>query len=417
MDYFHFVDNQLYCEEVPLTHIAKAVGTPFYCYSEKTLQRHVSVFQEAFSSISHLICYSVKANSNLAVLDALVKQGAGFDIVSVGELERVKRVGCPPERVVYSGVGKGRDEIRAALAFGLLMFNVESRGELLRLNKIAGEMGKKAPVAIRVNPDVDPQTHPYISTGMRANKFGIAHDQALSLYQEAAGMKHLQVVGMDCHIGSQLTSLAPFVDALKRILALEKELRDAGIKLKYMDLGGGLGIPYEEEQTAPHPDHYAGALMAELVGRDITLILEPGRAIAGNAGVLVTAVEYVKEGEDKRFIITDAGMNDLMRPALYQAYHSVLPVVRRFGREESVADVVGPICESGDYFARDRLLPEFQEGELMAIRSAGAYGFVMSSNYNSRPRVPEVMVRGGQFAVVRRRETIAQLMENESLFA
>lgn len=416
MDYFHYVGNLLHCEKVGLSQIADEVGTPFYCYSEKTLQRHISVFKEAFAPISHLICYSVKANSNLAVLDALVKEGAGFDIVSRGELERVKRVGCVPEKVVYSGVGKRVDEIRAALDFGILMFNVESRSELLRINSVAGDMGKIAPIAIRVNPDVDPKTHPYISTGMRTNKFGIAFDKALPLYKEAAAMANIDVLGMDCHIGSQLTSLEPFVDALKRVLVLENKLLKAGIKLKYLDLGGGLGIPYEEEKIPPHPEHYAEVLMAELANRDITLILEPGRVIAGNAGVLVTKVEYIKDGEEKRFIITDAGMNDLLRPALYEAYHAVQPVKRRFGSEESVCDVVGPICESGDYFARDRLLPEFQEGELMAVHSAGAYGFVMSGNYNSRPRVAEVMVRGDKFQVVRRRETIEQLFENESLF-
>ncbi|MBF0357136.1 MAG: diaminopimelate decarboxylase [Magnetococcales bacterium] len=416
MDYFHYSENLLHCEEVPLSKIAQEVGTPFYCYSEKTLQHHIRVFKDAFAPISNLICYSVKANSNLAVLSTLFKEGAGFDIVSAGELERVKRVGCPGERIVYSGVGKGRDEIKAALEYGILMFNVESRSELLRLNSIAGSMAKKAPIAIRVNPDVDPQTHPYISTGMRTNKFGIPFDKALDLYTEAAAMEHIEVLGLDCHIGSQLTSLTPFVDALKRVLHLEKKLSALGIKLKYMDLGGGLGIPYEEEQIPPHPEHYAGVLMAELVDLDLTLILEPGRVIAGNAGVLVTGVEYIKQGEEKQFIITDAGMSDLMRPALYGAYHGLQPVVRRFGREESVCDVVGPICESGDYFARDRTLPEFQEGELMAVRSAGAYGFVMSSNYNSRPRAAEVMVRGDKFAVVRRRETIAQLLENESIF-
>ncbi len=416
MDYFHYVDNRLHCEEVPLSTIADAVGTPFYCYSEKTLKRHIRVFQEAFAAIPHIICYSVKANSNLAVLDALAQEGGGFDVVSGGELARAARIGCPGEKIVFSGVGKSREEIRAALEYGILMFNVESRGELLRINAVAGAMGKKAPIALRINPDVDPKTHPYISTGMRSNKFGIAYDKALALYKEAKKLPNIEILGMDCHIGSQLTSLAPFVDALKRVLVLEKKLRKAGIRLKYLDLGGGLGIPYEEEQVPPHPEHYAGVLLAELTDMEVTLILEPGRAIAGNAGVLVTKVEYVKEGEEKRFIITDAGMNDLMRPALYEAYHSVQPVERRFGRDEAVADVVGPICESGDYFARDRLLPEFHEGELMTIRSAGAYGFVMSGNYNSRPRVAEVMVRGDRFAVVRRRETIDQLMENESLF-
>ena len=416
MDHFSYQENRLFCEQVPLDQIAEQVGTPFYCYSEQTLRRHLMVFQEAFGATKHLICYSVKANSNLAVLDALLKQGAGFDIVSGGELQRIKHIGAPPKKIVFSGVGKSKEDIVAALEYGILMFNVESSAELRRINTLAGRLGKKAPIALRINPDVDPQTHPHISTGMRRNKFGIAHDKAVALYKEAVGMAHLDVIGLDCHIGSQLTSLEPFVDALRRVISLVDKLEKEGILLKILDLGGGLGIPYDETRLPPHPELYAKALLNELAGRDVTLVLEPGRVIAGNAGVLVARVEYIKEGEEKRFIILDAGMNDLMRPTLYDAYHAILPVVRRFGREEMVADVVGPICESGDFFAKDRLLPECQSGDLLAVRSAGAYGFVMSSNYNSRLRVAEVLVRGDRFKVVRKRETMDQLLENECLF-
>lgn len=425
MDHFHYQGDRLFCEQVPLDRIAEAVGTPFYCYSEQTFTRHFQVFQKAFASTSHLICYSVKANSNLAVLDLLLRQGAGFDIVSGGELARVKRIGCPPERVVFSGVGKTEDEIRAALAYGILLFNVESAGELRRIHALAGRMGRKAPIALRINPDVDPKTHPHISTGLRRNKFGIPHDQALALYREAARMPYVEVLGLDCHIGSQLTRLEPFVDALRRIGTLMSVLEQEGIVLRYLDLGGGLGIPYEEGSTPPDPGLYAEALLAELSRVGMvqtfcaghgTLIFEPGRVIAGNAGVLVAQVQYVKEGEEKRFIILDSGMNDLIRPALYNAYHGIIPAVRRFGQEERVADVVGPICESGDFFARDRLLPDFQEGDLLVVRSAGAYGASMGSHYNTRPRVAEVMVRGAQFAVVRRRESFDQLLENEMLF-
>ncbi|MEO5340751.1 MAG: diaminopimelate decarboxylase [Magnetococcus sp. MYC-9] len=422
MDHFFYRDNRLFCEQVPLEQIAQAVGTPFYCYSEQTLRHHFQVFQKAFAPVPHLICYSVKANSNLAVLDLLLRQGAGFDIVSAGELARVQRIGCPAERIVFSGVGKSAAEIQAALAYGILLFNVESAGELRRINALAGAMGRRAPVALRINPDVDAKTHPHISTGLRRNKFGIPYKQALALYREAARLPHLELLGLDCHIGSQLTALEPFVDALRRVLALLQSLEREGIALRYLDLGGGLGIPYDDGRPPPHPELYAGALLAELADspfarRQGTLILEPGRVIAGNAGVLVARVEYVKEGEEKRFLILDAGMNDLLRPALYNAHHAILPVARRFAQEEQMTDVVGPICESGDFFAHDRLLPAFQEGDLLAVRSAGAYGFVMSSNYNTRPRAAEVMVRGDRFAVVRRRETLDQLMDNESLFA
>ncbi|MBF0127399.1 MAG: diaminopimelate decarboxylase [Magnetococcales bacterium] len=417
MDHFRYQDNHLLCERVPLGQIADQVGTPFYCYSEATLEHHFDVFRNAFAAIDHLICYSVKANGALAVLDALARRGSGFDIVSGGELERVRRVGASAQKVVFSGVGKSTVEIRAALEYGILLFNVESQAELIRLNDLAGQMGKRAAIALRINPDVNPVTHPYISTGLARNKFGIPMAQALELYRQAAAMKHLDPIGLDCHIGSQLTSVEPFVDALRHIKRLLEELRREGITIRYLDLGGGLGIPYEAQQTPPHPERYASALLTELDGLNVTLILEPGRVIAGNAGVLVARVEYIKQGAEKRFIITDAGMNDLIRPALYDAYHGIIPVVRRFDREEMMADVVGPICESGDFFARDRMLPEFRAGELLAIRSAGAYGFAMSSNYNTRPRAAEVMVRDNRFAVVRPRETIQQLLEHEALFS
>ncbi|MBF0621781.1 MAG: diaminopimelate decarboxylase [Magnetococcales bacterium] len=416
MDHFHYQDGVLCAESVPLARIAESVGTPFYCYSSATLSHHLAVFRQAFASIDHLICYSVKANSNLAVLNLLVEAGAGVDIVSGGELARAARVNCPPERIVFSGVGKSSAEIRAALYRGLLMFNVESRAELERINRIAGEMGKIAPVSLRINPDVDPKTHPYISTGLRKNKFGIPHAMALDVYQVANTMPHIEIVGLDCHIGSQLTQLDPFVDAVRRVRGLVELLIENGINIRYLDLGGGLGIPYREEEETPSPALYAEALLSELEGLNITLVLEPGRAIAGNAGVLVARVEYVKQGEEKQFIITDAGMNDLMRPALYEAYHTVIPVQLNDSAETSIADVVGPICESGDYFARDRMLPNMAEGDLLAVRSAGAYGFVMSSNYNSRPRPAEVMVRGDDFSVIRERETIESLMAGEQIF-
>nr|CRH07597.1 diaminopimelate decarboxylase [Candidatus Magnetococcus massalia] len=416
MDYFHYQDDQLFCEEVSLAKLADTIGTPFYCYSERTLLRHLRVFQEAFSRSESLICYSVKANSNLAVLDALARNGCGFDIVSGGELARAKHIGCPGEKIVFSGVGKSSQEIRDALIYGVRMFNVESIPELHRIQQVAQKLNKKAPIALRINPDVDAKTHPYISTGLKRNKFGIPHDQAVAVYQEAASLSHIEVVGLDCHIGSQLTQLAPFVDALLRVKELIKELQEAGITIKNLDLGGGLGIPYEDGETPPSPAELAEALLEHLEEMELTIILEPGRSIAGNAGVLVTQVEYVKQGEERNFIITDAGMNDLLRPAIYDAYHGVVPVQRWFDREEKVADVVGPICETGDFFARDRYLSEVHQGELLAVRSAGAYGFVMSSNYNSRPRVPEVLVRGDQYAVVRKRESVEQLLENESTF-
>lgn len=417
MDHFFYRENRLFCEQVPLDRIAQAVGTPFYCYSEQTLNHHFQVFQQAFAAYPHLICYSVKANSNLAVLDALVRSGAGLDIVSGGELERAKRVGCPPQRLVYSGVGKSGAEIRAALEYGLLMFNVESVGELERINAVAGELGVQAPISFRVNPDVDPQTHPYISTGLRRNKFGIPHQDAVALYRQAAALPNIRVVGLDCHIGSQITNLNPFVDAVRRIRGLLEELLACGLAVRVLDVGGGLGIPYRAEaEHPPLPAAYAYVLQSELAGLEVTLVLEPGRLIVGNAGVLVTRVEYVKQGPEKGFVIVDAGMNDLLRPAIYDAYHHIVPVARDPERPTATVDVVGPICESGDFFARDRLLGEVKPGELLAVRSTGAYGFTMSSNYNTRPRAAEVLVRGDRWAVVRRRETVADLLAAESLF-
>lgn len=416
MDHFTYRGDALHCEEVPLAAIADAVGTPFFCYSGATLLRHLQAFQGPLKDRPHLVCYSVKANSNLAVLDLLAKNGAGFDIVSGGELERVKRIGCAGERVVYSGVGKSETEIRAALDYGVLMFNVESLPELHRIDRIAGEMGKRAGIALRVNPDVDAGTHPYISTGLKANKFGIPHQEAVAAYKEAAGLANIDVIGLDCHIGSQLTSEAPFVHALERVTNLMVELGHEGIPIRYLDLGGGLGIPYGDGSDPPPPSKYVEALLDAMGSLDVTLVFEPGRAIAGNAGVLVTRVEYVKQGEEKTFVITDGAMNDLIRPSLYDAFHDVLPVVRREGGAAVKVDVVGPICETGDFFARDHLLQEMAEGEYLAVRSAGAYGFVMSSNYNTRPRAAEVMVKSDRFQVVRERENLIQLLAGERTF-
>ncbi|MBF0158156.1 MAG: diaminopimelate decarboxylase [Magnetococcales bacterium] len=414
MDYFHYLEDRLHCEEVPLEEIAAAVGTPCYCYSQRTLMRHLQAFQRAFVDTPHLICYSVKANSNLTLLKRLVDRGAGLDIVSGGELERARRAGCPGERVVFSGVGKSHDEISAALGYGIRMFNVESMPELYRINAIATRLGVRAPVALRINPDVDAHTHSHMTTGLWRNKFGIPYGQAIDLYRQANRLGHIEVVGLDCHIGSQLTTLDPFVEAIQRIGALLPLLRREGIQLRYLDIGGGLGIPYESGDQPPTPAQLAEALHSQLQQfPDVELILEPGRAIVGNAGVLMARVEYVKPVEDRCFVITDAGMNDLIRPALYNAWHGVLPVVRHFDRSEWLSDVVGPICESGDFFARDRLLPEFQEGELLVVRSAGAYGFSMSSHYNSRPGVAEVLVDGNRFSVIRQRETIEQLLAHE----
>lgn len=412
MHHFHYRDERLHCEDVPLAAIAAKVGTPFYCYSHATLSHHFRTFDEAYQG-PHLTCFSVKSLSNIAVLRLLARLGAGMDVVSGGELYRALKAGVAASRICFSGVGKTRAEIDAALKAGILMFNVESAQELDAISARAKALGLVARVALRVNPDVDPRTHPYISTGLKKNKFGIAIEQAEAEYRRAATLPGLDVCGLDCHIGSQLTQISPFVDSLRRLKALLARLKDAGLDIGYLDLGGGLGITYDAEEP-PHPNEYAAAIARELEGSNLTVIFEPGRVIVGNAGVLVTRVIYVKEAS-RRFVIVDAGMNDLVRPSLYGSYHALWPVVRAAGRPESEADVVGPICESGDFLARGRLLPELRPGELLAAMSAGAYGFTMASNYNSRPRVAEILVKGGEFFVIRRRETYARLVAGEKI--
>lgn len=413
MDYFHYRDGRLYAEDVDLTALAAEYGTPCYVYSRATIERHWRAFDQALANRKHLVCYAVKANSNLAVLNVLARLGAGFDIVSVGELERVLRAGGDPAKVVFSGVGKRADEMRRALEVGIRCFNVESEAELHRLNAVAGELGKRAPVALRVNPDVDAGTHPYISTGLKENKFGIDIQAAPAIYAEAARLPHIEVVGVDCHIGSQLTSVAPFVDALDRVLLLLDQLAAQGIEIKHLDLGGGLGIRYRDEDP-PLPADHADAVLARLGARPQEIITEPGRAIVGNAGVLLTRVEYLKCTPYRNFAIVDAAMNDLIRPTLYGAWQQILPVVPREGGVRRSYDVVGPVCETGDFLGKDRELA-IEPGDLLAVRSAGAYGFVMSSNYNTRPRAAEVMVDGAQAYLVRQRETLEQLMAGETL--
>ncbi len=413
MDHFQYRNGRLHAEEVSLAMVAEAYGTPCYVYSRATIERHWRAFADVLAGRPHLICYAVKANSNLAVLNVLARLGSGFDIVSGGELARVLRAGGDPRRVVFSGVAKSEAEIRDALAADILCFNVESVSELRRIDRVAGSLGRKAPVSVRVNPDVDARTHPYIATGLRDNKFGIDIRDALDVYREAARLPHLEVVGLDCHIGSQLTATDPFVAALERLLRLLDALAAEGIVLRHLDVGGGLGIRYRDE-TPPEPADYAGALLAQLEGRDLRLIMEPGRAIVGNAGVLLTRVEYLKHGADKDFAIVDAGMNDLLRPALYDAWQDIVPVRPREDVPARRYDVVGPVCETGDFLGRDRMLA-LCEGDLLAVRSAGAYGFVMSSNYNSRPRPAEVMVDGESVHLVRRRERRDDLYAGESL--
>jgi len=413
MDYFEYRSGELFAEGVPVRRIAREVGTPAYIYSLATLKRHYRVFDQAFARLSHLVCFSMKSNSNLAVLRAFVKEGGGFDIVSAGELFRALKAGADPKKIVFSGVGKKKAEIEYALNAGILMFNVESEQELTVLNEVARGVEKKAPISLRVNPDVDPKTHPYISTGMKKSKFGIDIKRSLEVYKRALSLTHLEVIGVDCHIGSQLTTIPPFVDALSRVKVFVEALRKEGARIRYLDLGGGLGIRYKDEEP-PHPEEYAGALIQGLRGLDVTLILEPGRVVVGNAGILVTEVLYLKEGEEKTFVVVDGGMNDLIRPALYGSYQAIRPVVERKG-EMIVADVVGPICESGDFFAKDREIPRPQEGDLLAVMSAGAYGFTMSSNYNSRPRAPEILVDGDNFHVVRKRESFEDLISGETI--
>ncbi len=410
MDYFNYQAGELYAEDVAVADIAKQYGTPCYVYSRATLERHWRAFDEALAGIDHLVCYAVKANSNLAVLNVLARLGSGFDIVSVGELERVLAAGGDPHKVVFSGVGKRDDEMRRALEVGIHCFNVESEEELEQLNQVANELGVTAPVSIRVNPDVDARTHPYISTGLKENKFGIDINRALEVYRRAAKLSHLSIRGVDCHIGSQLTDTAPFLDALERVMQLVDQLVAQGIGIKHLDLGGGLGIRYRDE-TPPLPAAYAAALRQRLGDTALSILIEPGRAIVGNAGILLTRVEYLKHTEHKDFAVVDAAMNDLMRPALYNAWQEIIPVLPRQG-EARRYDVVGPVCETGDFLGKDRELC-LAPGDLLAVRSAGAYGFSMSSNYNSRPRAAEVMVDGKQSHLIRERETVAELYAHE----
>jgi len=418
MNHFEYRDGELFAEQVPVQRIAREVGTPAYIYSLATLRRHYRVFDQAFAKVPHLVCFSVKSNSNLAVLRTFAKEGSGFDIVSGGELFRALKAGGDPRKIVFSGVGKKKEEIEYALNAGILMFNVESEQELTFIDQLSRGLGKRAPISLRVNPDVDPKTHPYISTGMKKSKFGIEITRSAELYKKALSLKNLEVVGVDCHIGSQLTSVGPFVDALSRVReyldrVLVGYLRKEGANIRYLDLGGGLGIQYKDEEP-PRPEEYAAALIQGLEGLDVTLILEPGRVIVGNAGILVTEVLYLKETEEKNFVVVDGGMNDLIRPALYGSYQAIRPVLDKKAGT-IVADVVGPICESGDFFAKDREVPRPEPGDLLAVMSAGAYGFTMASNYNSHPRPPEVLVDGDKFYVVRQRETLDDLIRGETI--
>ncbi|MEW5721945.1 MAG: diaminopimelate decarboxylase [Thermodesulfobacteriota bacterium] len=413
MHHFQYKNDELHCEDVPLRRIAAEVGTPVYVYSHATLVRHFRAFDDAFAGLPHLTCYSVKANSNLAVLRLFADLGGGVDIVSGGELYRALKAGLPGDRIVFSGVGKTVEEIQDALAADILLFNVESPQELDLLSRTASDLGRKAPIALRVNPDVDPKTHPYVATGLKKSKFGVPVAAALEEYLRAAALPGLEVVGLDCHIGSQLTEVGPFVDALGRLLELRRKMAAHGLHVKYLDLGGGLGITYDSE-APPRPDEYAAALRKYVNGQGLTLLFEPGRVIVGNAGVLLARVLFTKAGEQKDFLVIDGAMNDLIRPSLYDSYHAVQPVLRA-DRPSIHADVVGPICESGDFLAKDRMLPRLEAGEYIAVMSAGAYGFSMSSNYNSRRRAPEVLVKGDRYRVIRRRESFEDLVRGEEI--
>ena len=415
MEPFEYRDGRLYAEGVALSEIADCVGTPCYVYSRAAIETAWRGLDGAFGARDHLVCYAVKANSNLAVLSMLARIGSGFDIVSGGELERVLRAGGDPGRVVFSGVGKTEDEMRRALQLGIYCFNVESVPELERLDRVAGALDRQAPVSLRVNPDVDARTHPYIATGLKESKFGVAMPEAIEAYRLAANSRHLRVIGVDCHIGSQLTEMAPFADAVTRVMALVRDLASAGIELRHVDLGGGLGIRYRDE-TPPPPNEYVSVLVRGVDGYGggkLRILIEPGRAVVGNAGILLTRVEYLKHGETRNFAVVDAAMNDLLRPALYDAWHDVVPVSQRSG-ETRIYDVVGPVCESGDFLAHARAL-RVEPGDLIALRSAGAYGSSMSSGYNTRPRCPEVVVDEGRFHVARRRETVDELLSLESV--
>ena len=414
MDFFQYKKNQLMAENLPVKQLAEQFGTPLYVYSRATLERHWHAFNNAFGEHPHLVCFAVKSNPNIAILNIMAKLGSGFDIVSQGELERVLAAGGDAAKVVFSGVAKSCQEIARALEVNIRCFNVESEAELLRINQIAGEMGKIAPISLRVNPDVDAHTHPYISTGLKENKFGVSAEQAREVYKVAATLPNIKIIGMDCHIGSQLTELQPFLDAVDRLIMLMEQLKQDGIRLKHLDLGGGLGVTYTDE-TPPHPTEYAKALWEKLSAfSELEIIVEPGRAITANAGILVTKVEYLKSNESRNFAIVDAGMNDMIRPALYQAYMNILEIDRTLAREEKMYDVVGPICETSDFLGKQRKLA-IAEGDYLAQRSAGAYGASMSSNYNSRPRTAEVMVDGDKAYLIRRREALNELWQLESL--
>ena len=414
MDFFQYKNEQLYVEDLPVKQLAEEFGTPLYIYSRATLERHWHAFDSALGKHPHLICYAVKANSNIGILNVMAKLGSGFDIVSQGQLERVLAAGGDASKVVFSGVAKSRAEIMRALEVGIRCFNVESVAELHHINQIAGEMGKVAPISLRVNPDVDAHTHPYISTGLKENKFGVSVDEAREVYKLAATLPHVKITGMDCHIGSQLTELQPFLDATDRLIRLMEQLKEDDITLKHLDLGGGLGVTYTDE-TPPHPSDYATALLNKLKDyEDLEIILEPGRAIAANAGILVAKVQYLKSNESRNFAITDTGMNDMIRPALYEAYMNIIEIDRTLGHEKAIYDVVGPVCETSDFLGKQRELA-IAEGDYIAQRSAGAYGASMSSNYNSRPRTAEVLVDGNKAHLIRRRENLSELWVLESI--
>ena len=414
MDHFRYRDSELCCEQVSLRALAAVAGTPLYVYSKAALLEGLAGYHRAFKDVPHIVCYSVKANSNLGVLSVLAKAGAGADIVSGGELFRALRAGVPPKKIIFSGVGKSRDEMREALKAEILMFNVESRSELKVLDEVAREMGVRAPVAIRVNPDVDPQTHPYIATGLKTSKFGVPYEEALAAYEEARKLTGLEVIGADMHIGSQLTKATPVGDAVRRVVALVKTLRERSIEIRMIDVGGGLGIRYRDE-TPPTHEEYATVLLPALRESGATVLLEPGRSIVGNAGVLLTRALYRKDTGAKKFVVIDAAMNDLVRPSFYGSFHDIRPVDEAARtRPAETVDVVGPICESGDFVAKDRELPRIEQDELVALMSAGAYGFVMASNYNTRPRAAEVLVDGNRYTIVRRRETYEDLVAGET---
>ena len=414
MDFFQYKNEQLYVEDLPVKQLSEEFGTPLYIYSRATLERHWHAFDSALGKHPHLICYAVKANSNIGILNVMAKLGSGFDIVSQGELERVLAADGEASKVVFSGVAKSRAEIMRALEVGIRCFNVESIAELHHINQIAGEMGKVAPISLRVNPDVDAHTHPYISTGLKENKFGVSVDEAREVYKLAATLPHVKITGIDCHIGSQLTELQPFLDATDRLIRLMEQLKEDGITLKHLDLGGGLGVTYTDE-TPPHPSDYATALLNKLKNyEDLEIILEPGRAIAANAGILVAKVQYLKSNESRNFAITDTGMNDMIRPALYEAYMNIIEIDRTLGRKKAIYDVVGPVCETSDFLGKQRELA-IVEGDYIAQRSAGAYGASMSSNYNSRPRTAEVLVDGNKAHLIRRRENLSELWALESI--